>query len=264
MSSLKYHEKRQLEELFGMKTGYLLDFTNRTFEEFMQDVADVDIYAPQYEYESGSKANRLRAFWTDESDETVVPVLDALVDLASMNADLKKVEAARRIVNRLRGATAPNPGNSKPNQESGLITPPQQYLNEGVYDVALSFAGEQRPYVSQVANALRSAGIKVFYDEFEDLWGKDLVVGLEKVYRSGSRYVVVFVSREYVSKAWTNHERQHALAGRIERQDDSVLPVHFDDTQLPGLPSSVGYLDICSMQPEDLATRIQRKLEAGG
>jgi hypothetical protein len=132
------------------------------------------------------------------------------------------------------------------------------------YDVALSFAGEQRPYVQRVATELQRVGINVFYDEFEDLWGKDLTVELEKVYRSGSRYTVIFVSRDYVTKSWTNHERQHALAGRIERQDNSVLPVHFDDSRLPGLPTSIGYLDIRGIEPEELASRIANKLRRAG
>ncbi len=226
----------------------------------MQDVAGVDIYSLQYDYESGSKANRLRAFWNNESDEAVVPVLEALIDLSSADANSSQVEAARRIVNRLRSETVPPFGNSVSGQESVFTTPLEQSSNASIYDVALSFAGEQRPYVMQVAEALRLAGVKVFYDEYEDLWGKDLIVELERVYRSGSRYVVVFVSREYISKAWTNHERQSALAGRIQRQDDSVLPVHFDDTQLPGLPPSIGYLDVHNMRSEDLAARIQRKI----
>lgn len=128
------------------------------------------------------------------------------------------------------------------------------------YDVALSFAGEQRSYVQAVAERLKSASASVFYDDFVDLWGKDLTVELERVYRSQSRYVVIFVSKEYVEKAWPNLERQHALAGRIERMDDSVLPARFDDVALPGLPTSVGYLDIGDRTPEDLADLILGKL----
>ena len=43
------------------------------------------------------------------------------------------------------------------------------------YDIALSFAGENRVYVEEVAQALRSAGVSVFYDKFEQagLWGKE-------------------------------------------------------------------------------------------
>jgi hypothetical protein len=131
---------------------------------------------------------------------------------------------------------------------------------EPAYDVALSFAGEQRAFVSAVATALKNAGAAVFYDEFADLWGKDLTKELERVYRTGSRFVVIFISRAYVEKAWPNLERQHALAGRIERMDDSVLPARFDPIELPGLPITVGYLDIGKLSPNDLADLVLAKL----
>ena len=53
------------------------------------------------------------------------------------------------------------------------------------YDVALSFAGEQRPYVLQVAQGLRTHGVRVFYDDYEtdNLWGKDLYAHLTEVYQ---------------------------------------------------------------------------------
>jgi hypothetical protein len=52
------------------------------------------------------------------------------------------------------------------------------------FDVALSFAGEDRSYVDQVANSLHRQGVKVFYDLFEEaeLWGKDLYTHLIDVY----------------------------------------------------------------------------------
>ena len=52
------------------------------------------------------------------------------------------------------------------------------------YDVCLSFAGKQRPYVERVAKALRSQGVRVFFDDYEaaHLWGKDLFAHLDEVY----------------------------------------------------------------------------------
>ena len=133
-----------------------------------------------------------------------------------------------------------------------------------LYDVALSFAGEQRAYVEEVAKILRNASVKVFYDSFEDLWGVDLTLRLEEVYRRQSRYVVIFVSKEYVEKGWPNLERQHSLASRLERRDDSILPARFSEIELPGLPSTVGYLNIGKMTPAELASRILGKLEHDG
>ena len=45
------------------------------------------------------------------------------------------------------------------------------------YQVALSFAGEQRDYVEEVARHLQSRSIALFYDGFEkvDLWGQSAV-----------------------------------------------------------------------------------------
>jgi hypothetical protein len=73
------------------------------------------------------------------------------------------------------------------------------------YDVALSFAGENRTFVEQVAERLKAAGVSVFYDRFEkaDLWGKNLIDHLAEIYGQRSRFVVMFVSKEYVEKAWT-------------------------------------------------------------
>ncbi|MFN0080862.1 MAG: TIR domain-containing protein [Prosthecobacter sp.] len=70
------------------------------------------------------------------------------------------------------------------------------------YDVCLSFAGEDRDYVSQTADILRNKGIRVFYDEYEEaeLWGKDLYAHLHEVYSSLARYCVVFISQHYANK----------------------------------------------------------------
>lgn len=48
---------------------------------------------------------------------------------------------------------------------------------ETKFDIALSFAGEDREYVDQVATILHSKGISVFYDLFEEvnLWGKESI-----------------------------------------------------------------------------------------
>jgi hypothetical protein len=59
MSSLTAKEKRRLEALLGMSSGYVLNFTDRTFSEFSLDVTGKDILASEYAYASGSKANRL-------------------------------------------------------------------------------------------------------------------------------------------------------------------------------------------------------------
>jgi len=71
MANLSSIEKIKLEKYFEMGGGYVLDFSNRTFQEFFVDNFGIDIYDAKYDYESGSKANRLRAFWNKEPNHVV-------------------------------------------------------------------------------------------------------------------------------------------------------------------------------------------------
>lgn len=80
MSDLTLVEKRKLERALGMETGYVLNFSNRTFGDFFLDGFGVNIYDARYEYASGSKANRMRAFWDKEPNHLVARVLGLLLD----------------------------------------------------------------------------------------------------------------------------------------------------------------------------------------
>jgi hypothetical protein len=86
-------EKQQLEKLFEMGGGYVLDFSNRTFQEFIQDAVGIDIYAGKYDGRGGSKANHLRCFWEKEVDATVGRLLKALVEYALVSAEAQGTEA---------------------------------------------------------------------------------------------------------------------------------------------------------------------------
>ncbi|MET4084266.1 hypothetical protein ABIB40_004242 [Pedobacter sp. UYP30] len=130
------------------------------------------------------------------------------------------------------------------------------------YDIALSFAGEDREYVDKVAQILKENGIKVFYDRFEevDLWGKDLGIHFDYVYRRQSKYFVPFISENYEKKVWTNYEVRTAIARAIENKEEYILPVRFDKTELDGIRSTLGYLDISETSPEELSNKILKKL----
>lgn len=130
------------------------------------------------------------------------------------------------------------------------------------FDVALSFAGEDRGYVHTVATTLRDKGVAVFYDEFStvELWGQDLYSYLDDVYRNQSRYAVMFVSASYARNIWTSNERR-SIQARV-MADDKIfqLPVRLDDTELPGLLPTVAYLDGRRMSAVDVAELIAVKV----
>jgi hypothetical protein len=80
MSNLKMVERQCFEELFGMASGYVLDFTNQTFSEFFRESVHVDIYAEKYAVNGDSKAKRLRAFISLEPDARVGKALSDLLE----------------------------------------------------------------------------------------------------------------------------------------------------------------------------------------
>lgn len=80
MADLSSIEKLKIEKLFDMGTGYVIDFSNRTFAEFILENMGVEIYDNKYDYASGSKANRLRAFWQKEPNYVVGQLLSKLLD----------------------------------------------------------------------------------------------------------------------------------------------------------------------------------------
>jgi hypothetical protein len=97
------------------------------------------------------------------------------------------------------------------------------------YDVALSFAGEDREYVDHVAGALVRSGVSVFYDRYEEasLWGKNIYVHLQSVYSEAATFTVMFVSLAYAKKLWTNHERESAQSRAFTERREYILPARF-------------------------------------
>jgi hypothetical protein len=76
------------------------------------------------------------------------------------------------------------------------------------------------------------------------LWGKDLYAHLSEIYQDQAKYCIIFASREYAQKSWTSHERQNAQARALrDKGNEYILPVRFDDTDIPGIPSTIVYLD---------------------
>ncbi|GEM_PF-428475 len=124
------------------------------------------------------------------------------------------------------------------------------------YDVVISFAGENRNIVEPIAKLLNESTISVFYDKFEEanLWGKNLYTYLTEVYNKKGKFCVIFVSKEYKQKVWTNKECEAAQARALKETMEYILPVKIDDTELPGMEETISYLDI--RQPEMTAERI--------
>ena len=133
------------------------------------------------------------------------------------------------------------------------------------FDVALSFAGEDRQHAEKLAKLLKAAGYLVFYDKYEqhELWGKDLYQHLSLIYKDQAHYCVMFLSKHYKGKMWTKHELQSAQARAfVEENQEYILPIRVDDTEIPGILPTVGYLDLHEMGIERIYEALVEKLSS--
>jgi hypothetical protein len=80
MSDLNRIERKKLERLFGMGNGYVLNFSNKTFEEFVLESIKVAAYDGKYDKYGSSKANRLRVIWEKESNYGIGKLLGDLLE----------------------------------------------------------------------------------------------------------------------------------------------------------------------------------------
>lgn len=71
MANISPIEKLKLENIFSMDGGYVLNFSNSSFQRFIHDIVKLDIYISKYEKYGSSKANRLRTLWEIETDSIV-------------------------------------------------------------------------------------------------------------------------------------------------------------------------------------------------
>lgn len=107
MSSLSMRDKRRLEEFLGMGSGFVLNFSDRTFGEFVSEAVDIEIHSGKYTAHGSSKAKKLRAFWEIESDYLVGRLLNALTKYAediaheTTERDRNLAELCREIASRL-------------------------------------------------------------------------------------------------------------------------------------------------------------------
>lgn len=111
------------------------------------------------------------------------------------------------------------------------------------YDIAISYARENKKIADSVAKRLQNLGIRVFYDEFfpSKLWGKDLAIELEKIFTKKSKYCLMLISKDYIRKDWTRQETKYALSRQIKEHERYILPIHLDDMNVPGLSDLMVY-----------------------
>lgn len=131
------------------------------------------------------------------------------------------------------------------------------------YDLALSFARQDRSVAHTYAERLKSSGLSVFLDEYvsAELWGNDTIDHLVNIYSRKARYCVLFISQYYPLDTWTEAERTNAQQRALRDANEYILPLQLDDTQVPGITQAAGYTDLRQHSMEEVVARLVQKLE---
>ncbi|MGW5635987.1 TIR domain-containing protein [Streptomyces sp. NPDC003832] len=138
-----------------------------------------------------------------------------------------------------------------------------------VHDLAVSFAGEERPYVEQVVADCKKLGLTVLYDRdlSVELWGRNLIMGFRSIYGgTRARYVAPFLSRAYLSTPYPMDELRAMLVPALDNPDEYILPVLVGDATVPAelLSPAVGFLRMEDFTPQELAHAFRRRIPGSG
>lgn len=136
--------------------------------------------------------------------------------------------------------------------------------NKFTWDVAVSFAGEDRAVAKEFRDVCKEKGIEVFYDFDQQaiLWGKDLSKVLTDVYRNGALFMVIIISKDYPEKDWTNFEFVNGKDAEKERSLEYLLPIRIDDTHVLGLKETIGIIDLRKQNMASIVDVLSEKIEA--
>lgn len=106
------------------------------------------------------------------------------------------------------------------------------------WDVAISFAGENRELARHITNELEFLDVSVFFDElYEDNYlGRAWSAEFKRVFAEDSDLVVCLLDEHHQRKIWPTFERD-CFAPRV--QAGEVIPIILDETAFVGISKDV-------------------------
>lgn len=132
------------------------------------------------------------------------------------------------------------------------------------FQVAFSFAGEDRAFVEHVAAQLAVCvgRERVLYDKYHEaeFARPNLSTYLQELYLRHSELIAVFLSDNYQQKEWCGVEWR-AIQELIKRGEaPTVMLLRFDDAEIPGQYSTDGYVSIGDRTDRQISDLILERL----
>lgn len=169
MSSLKMAERQILEQHFGMSSGYVLNFTDRTFGEFILEAVGLKIHDAKYTVGGTSKANKLRTFWKLETDQLAGQLILALLEYdatlnSTQDASTKaRAEKCRHVANRLLG--------NDPSKDAGKSIIPTAEAKSSVTREKIASLRDRFLEISKLSPRDRGYALEKFLYDLFDTYG---------------------------------------------------------------------------------------------
>lgn len=106
------------------------------------------------------------------------------------------------------------------------------------FDIAISFAGENRQLAKFIAEQFEILDAQVFFDEHYEVnfLGKAWSEQFKRIFSNDSRLVVCLLDKYHKDKLWPTFERECFLP-RVD--EGAVIPIYLDDTKFVGIPSDI-------------------------
>ena len=140
-----------------------------------------------------------------------------------------------------------------------------QPITKRTFHVALSFPGEQRPFVSELADRLSAILGKdnIFFDKYyeAELAQPDLDLLIGNIYEHQSKLLVPFFSADYARKKWCNVEWRRMRQILFGLAAERIMPFRFDEAPIEGFLPGDGYIMVGSRTPQEVANLILERLQ---
>jgi len=236
MANLTTIEKTILEKLFQMSGGYVLNFSDRTMEEFFRDDVGIKIFSQKYDYASGSKANRIRGLWLKSDDKTVgksvlklLEYIKSQILIGNLNKNdfpEDRIDAVKDIAGKLLGRKIESEENtSKITLKNGNINITlqkvifdhvQKLFNDGHYFNAVEESYKiVRKRLKDITGEERATDA-FSNSNYEKIFGHQPIDEAEKDFFEGVKFL-------HMSIQFLRNEKAHTPAGEIDKN----LAIHY-------------------------------------
>ena len=199
MANLSFIERNIINDAFKMNQGYVLDFSDKTLQEFMNDF-EVDLNSEKYKVNGKSKAKRLNHFLNTEDDHIVYSVIDGLLKhekYTKNSIPQEQISFLENIINKLKKS------------EKNILN---QHNNE--FSLFISHISEHKDKAVELKEQLAFYGVSCFVAH-EDIEPRlEWQVEIEKSLESMDAFVTL-CTEGFNNSVWTNQEIGFAIARKV-------------------------------------------------